>query len=178
MTITAQALRDYEGRKINQICDLGFGRVGDAHNHCAHFVCHVLGIRGQRNCVAMVSGGRGRGVVMEVVELFTLCPDVGRWADRPSGLDPCLVFNTLVANVDLEHHRINYTHEPRRNRHVGIYSQGRIWHYKNTLDKVVTQTPDQFAHHYHGAGYGLFYGWIPRAPGGPARELDRSCTLR
>jgi hypothetical protein len=44
---------------------------------------------------------------------------------------------------------------------VGIYYFGTIYHYKNSMHQVVTQTPDEFKLHYPGDGIALFFGTIP-----------------
>ena len=49
----------------------------------------------------------------------------------------------------------------RPKKHVGIYCDGNVWHYSNTKDKVVKQTPDEFAKHYGNSGFAVFYGTFP-----------------
>jgi hypothetical protein len=46
-------------------------------------------------------------------------------------------------------------------KHVGIYRDGTIWHYSNSKRRVVTQTPQEFSHHYSGKDIALFYGTFP-----------------
>jgi hypothetical protein len=49
----------------------------------------------------------------------------------------------------------------RPKKHIGVYCNGGIWHYSNTKDKVVKQTPEDFAKHYSGKEFALFYGTFP-----------------
>jgi len=42
--ITKEFLDGYIGNKVEDFCG-SFGTTGDEHNHCAHFVSHVLGFR-------------------------------------------------------------------------------------------------------------------------------------
>ena len=46
-------------------------------------------------------------------------------------------------------------------KHIGIYSLGSIYHYSNSRHKVWKDTPDEFAHHYTGEGFQVYYGTFP-----------------
>ena len=42
LVMNTAVLEEYVGKNIELICPLGFGKIGDVDNHCAHFVSHVL----------------------------------------------------------------------------------------------------------------------------------------
>jgi len=96
----------------------------------------------------------GEGSTIRVQEIFSKCPAVGKWSEKAKSLSNCLAFVTKENNVDLT--RKVMRNVPRK--HIGIFADGFIYHYSNTQDKVVRQTPDQFSKHYRGTGYAVFYG--------------------
>jgi len=152
--ITQQQLDAYLGQSIGQICPNGYSSTAD--NHCAHFVAHVLGYSFGVTC-RMMGGGRGPAATLRVQELFPKCPSVGPWSMRPKALTSCLVFMTRAANVNLAGKVM--ANVPRK--HVGIFFNGFIWHYSNSRQQVVKQTPAQFALHYAPPDNAMFYGSMP-----------------
>jgi hypothetical protein len=154
MTTTATTLTALLGQEITGICPLGYADRAD--NHCAHFVSHVLGYQFGFTCGGMVSG-TGTPATIRVHELFARCPSVGSWASKPATLNPCLVFITKASNVDLDARRM--TNVPKK--HVGIFIDGTIWHYSNTRDQVVKQTPAEFSRHYSAPHNAMFFGALP-----------------
>jgi hypothetical protein len=142
------------GQNISQICGNGYDAPND--NHCAHFVSHAASYAFGTTCRSMKAGTQP-GATIRVQELFARCPVVGRWDDRPASLLTCLVFVTAAGNVRIKQHQMDNV--PRK--HVGIFISGTIWHYSNSQHKVVTQTPEQFIHHYPGSDIALFYGSLP-----------------
>lgn len=167
MDITRALLSTYEGRNISTICTT-VKFVDNQANHCAHFVNHLLEFAESVNC-GQLMGRPGAAANVRVHEMFAQCPLVGEFAQRPTGV-PCLAFVTKRSAVDLGRHSM--VNIPKK--HIGIFCDGEIWHYSNTADKVVRQTPDAFAQHYPGDGFGLFFGTFPAAahaatrPAGPA----------
>lgn len=129
--------------------------TADNLNHCAHFVSHMLGYEFGYQC-GNQTDQPGEGATIRVQEVFARCPTVGRWNEKPKSLTQCLAFITQASNVNLT--RRVMTNVPRK--HIGIFTDGFIYHYSNTQDKVVKQTPDQFSRHYRGAGYAVFYGTL------------------
>jgi hypothetical protein len=102
--------------------------------------------------------GKGTtGVNIRVHEIFSKCPKVGLWKDRPVAEDPCLAFVTARSNVDLLSKRMQNV--PKK--HIGIFTGGHIWHYGNLKDQVTKQSPDQFAKHYSGPNIAVFFGTLP-----------------
>lgn len=152
--VTRVELDAYLGQEITRICAVGYTNRND--NHCAHFVSHVLGYEFGFLCSGMVHG-KGTGATIRVHELFPQCKSVGNWDTRPAGLENCLVFITKASNVDL--HAKSMVNVPKK--HVGIFSSGDIWHYSNSRDKVVKQTPAEFSHHYAAPHNAMFFGELP-----------------
>jgi hypothetical protein len=152
--LSAALLGKYEGLGIDQICTNGFTKKSD--NHCAHFVNHVLSLSFGYTCKG-ATGKTGAAANLRVQETFAKCPQVGKWADRGATVTKCFAFITYASSVDLG----KKTMVNRPNKHIGIYCDGNIWHYSNSQDKVVKQTPDEFAKHYSGSGYAVFYGTFP-----------------
>ena len=147
-------LQMYMGKNISEICLNGY--TDTTFNHCAHFVSHVMQFKFGYQC--NIAGGKpnSAGYCVRVHELFSRCPQVGKFDDRKD-LHSCLVFVTLPANVNLTAKTMDNV--PRK--HVGIYFNGLIYHYSNSQDKVISQTPEQFINHYPNQKNGLFYGSFP-----------------
>jgi hypothetical protein len=104
-------------------------------------------------------GGRKDPGNIRVHETFAQCPKVGKWDDADTSRSQ-LIFVTLERNVDLQ--RKKMVNIPKK--HVGVYHDGKVYHYGNTADQVVTDTPKSFFDKFkkiYGPGQGLFYGWIP-----------------
>lgn len=152
--ITLDQLQAFEGKRIDAICDCEYHNNAD--NHCAHFVSHALGLSFGFTCKNMTGKGvTGRNI--RVHEIFPRCNQVGIWSDRPARLTVCLAF--VISSKDINLATKKMLNVPKK--HIGIYHSGSIWHYSNTGDKVVKQSPDQFARHYKRSDIGVFYGEIP-----------------
>ena len=145
----------YLGKHIKDICGNQFHK--DSDNHCAHFVSHVKGIAVGYLCRNMTGKGKG-GASIRVHEIFAKCPDVGKWDDRPAAVSECLAFVTDSKNVDVT--KKTMANVPKK--HVGIYKGGSVYHYSNTKNKVVKQTPEQFKKHYTGTTIEVYYGTFPK----------------
>jgi hypothetical protein len=155
--LTQAELDGYLGKHISLICDVGF--KADSDNHCAHFVCHVLGYHFGLTCRAMVSGKGGTPASIRVQEVFPECGQVGNWSDLPGHVTEGLVFITNAHNVHLDHQVMDNV--PRK--HVGIFIAGaqKIWHYSNSQRRVVKQSPDEFSRHYPVPDNAMFWGSMP-----------------
>jgi hypothetical protein len=132
-TLSFDLLDAFVGKPITDICPLGFGSAGDAHNHCAHFVGHVLKLNGQAvsglTCAGMTSSGRAHrdaGATLRVNEIYNVC----RKLDAPQPLG-CLIYWTVPANISAE--GVMGT-MPRK--HVGICFGDYAYNYGNTNDAV------------------------------------------
>jgi hypothetical protein len=153
--VTVASLSLVLGKSIADICENGYTASHD--NHCAHFVSHMCGFGFGLTCKTMSAAAKQPGANIRVQQLFARCPSVGRWDDHPKELISGLVFVTAKQYVDLEKHIM--TNVPKK--HVGIFFGDRIWHYSNSQHKVVTQSPEDFVHHYPGPDIALFYGSFP-----------------
>lgn len=149
-------LRDSLDKTISDFCQNKF--TDSSENHCAHYVCHMLEVSNGYTC-KMYKNGSHPGACLRVQELFAVCPQVGDWVSLPQ--EPSLVFVTDRANVDIVNHRMRNV--PKK--HVGIISDGYIYHYSNTDDIVVRQTPDEFLNRFqnaYGGNQALFFGTFPQ----------------
>ena len=151
--VTVSTLDSYLGKHIRDIC--GNSYINDSDNHCAHFVSHVLGLKFGATC-HMLGKGKVPGANVRVQEVFGRCAKVGTWESRAATMPMCLVFITNAGNVKLASRvMINV---PRK--HMGICTSGFIWHYSNTMRKVVKQSPEEFSRHYAAPDNAMFYGTI------------------
>src|SRR5215213_9581449 len=146
-------LQNAVDKNINQICQ---NKLHDPTlNHCAHFVSHMCGMSFSYHCRDFAGGSKPGGNI-RVHEVFAQCPRVGKWADADKDRTQ-LIFVTLARNVDLANKRM--VNIPQK--HIGVYHKGKVYHYGNTQDKVVTDTPttffDKFQRIYAG-DQGLFFG--------------------
>lgn len=156
MTGFNAALEDTLGKSIAEICDGRFHSTSS--NHCAHFVSHIAGIEFPYNC-KQFNGGNGAPANIRVQEIFPACPLVGKWEDADLDREQ-LVFVTKASNVDLAEKTI--VNVPQK--HVGIYSEGMVYHYSNSRNEVVKWTPETFLEEFEGAYSGtqeLFFGTFP-----------------
>ncbi len=156
----------FEGKNIDQICGNGFH--DPALNHCAHFACHVLSLDYSTNCRDL-KGGTKPAANVRVHELFSKCPKVGKWEDADL-LRSQLIFVTRAANVDLAAKTM--VNIPKK--HVGVFFNGKVYHYGNTLDRVVADSPQAFRAKFdtvYGPGQGYFFGWFPN------EDLDLNISL-
>jgi hypothetical protein len=153
--LTEQLLDGYLGREITALCPHGYH--DKAFNHCAHFVCHVtslaIGYTCRQQSNKAVAGKPG--ACIRVHDLFASCPKVGLFADAPAG--GVFVFVTSPKAVNLAAKTM--VNVPKK--HVGIALQGKIWHYSNSKDKVVTASAAEFRQHYSGQVNELYFGTMP-----------------
>ncbi len=153
---TSNDLGQMLGKTIAEICPCGY--VDPGFNHCAHFVSHVSHYQFGYTCFAQTGSGNSEDrACIRVVDLFPRCRSVGNWADRPATVRSGLVFVTDRGNVHVRTRTIDNV----RKKHVGYFIGETVWHYSNKEGKVITQTPEQYSHHYPGNSIGLFYGEYP-----------------
>lgn len=115
--------------------------------------------------------GSHPGACLRVHELFAECPEVGNWNDAPQGMK--IVFVTDKSNVDLTAHTMRNV--PKK--HVGIFSNGDVYHYSNSQDIVIRQTPTDFLARFqafYGGNQGLFFGTFPSLAKVPDPETGAS----
>lgn len=144
------------GLPIESICKNKFHDHNE--NHCAHFVSHSIEFDKSYNC-KQYKGGNAKGANIRVHEVFESCPLVGNIGDAPDDND-YLVFVTEEKNVDLLNKKMGNIPQ----KHIGVFSNGFVYHYSNTEEKVCkwTQTKflDTFQKIYSG-NQKLFFGLIP-----------------
>lgn len=142
-------------KTIEDFCRNNF--TGTRENHCAHFVCHVLEMDSGYDCKTHKNGSH-LGSCLRVQELFAECPQVGNWNNAPDGMK--IVFVTDKSNVNLTAHTMRNV--PKK--HVGIFSDGHVYHYSNSQDIVIRQTPRDFLsrfQNFYGGNQALFFGTFP-----------------
>jgi hypothetical protein len=82
-----------------------------------------------------------------------------------------IVFVTDKSNVDLAARTMRNV--PMK--HVGIFSDGQVYHYSNSQDKVIRQTPTAFLARFqgfYGGSQGLFFGTFPPTARVPDPETE------
>ncbi len=145
LSLTASALDDFVGKTIEDICPLHFGKIGDEHNHCAHFVSHVLKLNPTlqlgATCGDMLWHKKDSpaAACMRVNDVYNACNDLAK-ADETG----CLAYYTLPGNIDKDG-RMGQMSQ----KHIGIYFQGSVWNYGNKKDAVRKDAVDDL-----GALYG------------------------
>jgi hypothetical protein len=99
--LSTTLLDSFVGKSIEDICPLGFGKIGDSENHCAHFVGHVLKLTSAvvqgLTCAGMVSTGKKHpqaGAVIRVNNIFNCCENIA----QPASLG-CLAYYTVKSNI-------------------------------------------------------------------------------
>jgi len=102
----------------------------------------------------------GDGATLGVDRIFSHCPTVGNWSEKPVTLWFCLVFITNGREVNLAARTM--VNVPKK--HVGIFSEGWIYNYSKSSRGVVKQTPDVFKNHYGKPHNDMFYGYMPFVP--------------
>src|SRR4051812_35498426 len=153
------------GKSISDLCGNRFHDPNS--NHSAHFVSHALGFTFSFNCQEYL-GGKKPGASIRVHEVFSQCPRVGWWEDADERVDQ-LVFVTRRDAVDIGRRKMQNI--PRK--HIGIYSNGWIYHYNNSRDRVVKQTPDDFLKRFQALYSGdqaLFFGTFAGSRLAPGKD--------
>jgi hypothetical protein len=128
-----------------------YGSVGDAFNHCAHFVSHVLSLRipGAALCSNVgdstyTYAERAQGYCVRVNQVFNSCQGRARWSD--DDLDgSCLIIATIEANIESQS---PITIGQMSTKHIGFHVSGQVYHYSNREDKVIKQAVGEFRNHY------------------------------
>jgi hypothetical protein len=140
----------YVGKSVEAFCPFHYGKVKDAENHCAHFVCHALGIQVGTTCESLLSWPatqvylkegipKGtKGYTVRVNELYNSLKKKGNW--KAGKADPCLIFATRSSNISLDRQKMG----TESKKHVGYYANGEVWHYGNTEDVVKRDTLADF----------------------------------
>lgn len=141
-------LDTYVGRPIEQICPFGY----QAHNHCAHFVSHVLQLGVGFTCAP----GQVGSACVRVQELLPQCGNVREVRECPTTGEG-LIFVSEKGNF--RGSPVTIENVPKK--HVGIVFNGQVWHYSNSRHKVVIQPVGEFLQHYPRQQNALWYGSLP-----------------
>jgi len=95
---------------------------------------------------------------IRVHEVFSKCKKVGEWSAKSASAKFCLAFVTSPSNINLKTKKMR--NHPRK--HIGIFHNGAIYHYSNSKNKVVKQSPAAYAKHYKGNDITVYYGTMPK----------------
>lgn len=152
------SLNSFMGKSMKEICPNGFD--DEKSSHCAHFVSHALNIQVGFTCDGLTPKEmhHGDGASVRVHEIFAACPakmEYTKQLKRRSGL----MFISGKDNFPTVGRETTLKNVPKK--HIGIFHQGTVWHYSNTRNKVITQTPEEFIHHYRGQTNALWLGTVP-----------------
>lgn len=169
---TRLLMKSYEGRSIGEICANGYSDTGQGHNHCAHFVSHVMDYRFGRTCERMVAriNRQVPGVTRSVKEIFLRSANKAILTDCTTFPKPCLLFVTPGSNIRERQGELRMGGS--MTRHMGIAVGSQVWHYSNRQRKVKVQPASTFVNHFRGAtvmvrgdlvpGRARFFGVSPR----------------
>lgn len=83
-----------------------------------------------------------KGATIRVDDIFKKCTTTGVLSSKPAALTECLIFVTLASNVKKVGAIYAMGNNPKK--HIGILSHGKIWHYSNTNNKVVSDLQTSF----------------------------------
>jgi hypothetical protein len=147
-------LDGYVGDNISEICTFGFISEVDHHNHCAHFVSHLLSLRFGAKCAP-------KGVSIRVNQIYNRCGQRGAWSAKPATRKYSLIFATQSSNMG---HDGNMMDGP--NKHMGIWSDPYVYDYSTMNHKVLKELVPDFLSRldgvYNPGGNNpvrLFYGY-------------------
>jgi hypothetical protein len=160
--ITEAALDAYLGQSVEDFCSM-FGKKGDVHNHCAHWVSHALGFRIGKLCNQMTFEHRKRsddGRSLTVDALFNQCPERDYWDKKPDNLTTCLIFAVLPKGIGKSGGTL--TMSAIANKHVGIYLNGHAYNYHNKSSEGVHKDSAQFFKSLYGSTTVVLYGTFPK----------------
>lgn len=159
--VTRELLQGFVGKTVEDFCKV-FGKKGDSHNHCAHWVSHALGFRFGKLCISMSWEYRrdfDKGRTMVVSDLFNACTERGPWTNKPEDLSCCLIFGILEKGVSRRGG--TWTMDNIRQKHVGIYLSDECYNYHNRKDEGVRVDGVSFFQNVYGKGTVALYAKIP-----------------
>ena len=159
MSVTQSLLDSYVGMHIRDICLNQFD--GNGFNHCAHFVGHALRIGHGKTCHRMVHRSRHiiGGASILVSDLFDVTPGAHELLECPT-TGQGLIFVSAPVNFEQIGSNV-YRIRTIPKRHVGIYIGATMWHYSNSMQKVVSQMTSSFLAHYPRQTNALWIGELP-----------------
>ena len=155
----AVSLNSFVGKGMSEICPSSYADT--SNNHCAHFVGHALNITVGLTCHGMTTKKKRKGerASLRVHEIFAACATVAEYDSATMAAYKGLMFVSGTSNFRTKNGRTELRNVPKK--HIGVLLNGTVWHYSNSRNRVVTQTPTQFIKHYRGQKNALWYGSIP-----------------
>ncbi|WP_370053689.1 hypothetical protein [Neptunomonas sp.] len=158
------------GDHISTLCPHSIAKE-DSENHCAHFVSHIMGYNvGVASCKNKTWADKKmastEGATIRVDDLFnsSLAGLKGDWDSKPKSLTECLIYVTQESNIT--RNATSLRMGDGRKKHVGIYTNGRVYHYGNTNNEITCDLPDKFISKFtrvYGGGNKkvfFFYSWF------------------
>ena len=106
----------------------------------------------------MHTGAGGSAASLRVHEIFSHCPVINVWDGQRS--EPCLIYLIAAGNVRLPDRQMNNIPE----KHMGVLSDGRVWHYSNRRRKVVSEDVLTFKNWHKTSAVELFTSLAPISP--------------
>ncbi|RAU19052.1 hypothetical protein DN062_06165 [Nitrincola tibetensis] len=138
-------LSESHGKNISDLCPFSIAE-DSRQNHCAHYVSHMMGYElPGATCKNFTWDDRQReenGATLRVDDVFKSSPETDAWADKPATVKECLIFVTLSSNVRNFGGKLQMGNHPRK--HIGIFTNGEVWHYSNTNNRVVCHSLEHF----------------------------------
>jgi hypothetical protein len=156
MAISETELIASINKTIADFCSIGYTNA--RHNHCAHFVSHMLNLRYGTLCDLSREGRNLAAVSVRCNEIYNRLATRGALGStQPS--NGWLIFATSPNNFSGD----NMGESPRK--HVGIYFNGKVYNYGNAEDKVrddtLTYFHDRLKLAYSDPNLGLYYAVVP-----------------
>jgi len=143
-------LEGWVGKTLDDFCGQ-YGSAGDAFNHCAHFVSHVLKLHipGAALC-SNVDGtkykyeDRRAGFCIRVNEVFNSLANRD-FFEAKSATGTFLMVATIADNITSKKPLLIGT---MSKKHIGFAENGMVYHFSNLRDVVVKQSFAEFGDHY------------------------------
>ena len=150
---------------ISALCPFSIGK-NSSQNHCAHYVSHIMGYEFSgptcKNFTWADKQKPAKGATIRVDDIFKKCTTVDLLSIKPAAITECLIFVTLDSNIKKIGNKFVMGNHPRK--HIGILSQGKVWNYSNTNNKVVSDLLATFitkftnAYKTNGSNVVFYYG--------------------
>jgi hypothetical protein len=156
---TIQLMDEYLGASIQDICPNGYHTIGAGHNHCAHFVAHVLSYDFGRTCHLMAARSRrlGRAATLTVKDIFDRSPNKFLVTSCGPFPRPGIVYVTMRSNLNVDTMSLGSS----LTRHVGVGIGSHVWHFSNSRNRVVKQPGSEFLSHYSGDTVMVYGDLVP-----------------
>jgi len=157
MSKVPTGLKQSLNKDIAGLCPFSIGK-NSAQNHCAHYVSHIMDYElAGPTCKNFTFADKQKpetGATIRVDDIFRKCPETGLLTSKPAALTECLVFVTLASNVAKVGGNLVMGNNPKK--HIGILTQGKVWNYSNSTNKVVsdllTSFTNKFSYAYKTSG--------------------------